>query len=77
MRAYRQVLSNKGSAGVGWHDRKRTERTPEKNRERSNRRLRQGRYLPQAILGVEIPKSNGKTQIRDSHGYRPAFTTSE
>jgi retron-type reverse transcriptase len=26
-------------------------------------RVRSGKYLPQAILGVEIPKGNGKTRL--------------
>jgi len=34
-----------------------------KNRERIETEIRQGKYLPQAILGVEIPKSNGKTRL--------------
>lgn len=34
-----------------------------KNRERIETEIRQGKYVPQAILGVEIPKSNGKTRL--------------
>lgn len=63
MRAYRQVVTNKGSSGVdGMTVRKLYEHLT-KNRERIESELRQGRYLPQAILGVEIPKSKGKTRL--------------
>lgn len=63
MSAYRKVLTNKGSAGIDgmpvgkllahWRD----------NRERVESEMRQGKYQPQAILGVEISKSNGKTRL--------------
>lgn len=33
------------------------------NRERIESALREGKYLPQAILGVEIPKSNGGERL--------------
>jgi len=63
MRAYRQVLSNKGSAGVDGMSVKDLYEHLTNNRERIELELRQGKYLPQAILGVEIPKSNGKTRL--------------
>jgi len=63
MRAYRQVLSNKGSAGVDGMTVKELYAYLTKNRERIESELRQGKYLPQAILGVEIPKSSGKTRL--------------
>jgi len=62
-RAYRQVVSNKGSAGVDGMSVKELYAYLTKNRERIESELRQGRYLPQPILGVEIPKSNGKTRL--------------
>ena len=63
MRAYRQVVSNKGSAGVdGMHVTELYHYLTD-NRERIESELRTGKYLPQAILGVEIPKSNGKTRL--------------
>ena len=34
-----------------------------KNREQIESGIRQGKYQPQAILGVEIPKSNGKVRL--------------
>ena len=63
MRAYRQVVSNKGSAGVDGMPVSELYHYLTDNRERIESELRQGKYLPQAILGVEIPKSNGKTRL--------------
>jgi group II intron reverse transcriptase/maturase len=62
-RAYRQVVKNKGSAGVDGMSVKELYDYLSKNRERIESELRKGTYLPQAILGVEIPKSNGKTRL--------------
>ena len=63
MRALNQVRQNKGSAGV--------DRMPvselydylTNNRESIEQSLLNGTYLPQPILGVEIPKSNGKVRL--------------
>jgi len=63
MRAYRQVVRNKGSAGVDGMSVKELYEYLSKNRNRIESELRNGKYLPQAILGVEIPKSNGKTRL--------------
>lgn len=63
MRAYRQVLSNKGSAGVDGMPVRELYKYLTNNREHIESELREGKYLPQAILGVEIPKSNGKTRL--------------
>ncbi len=63
MRAYRQVMSNKGSAGVDGMPVKELYAHLTKNREQLETAIREGKYLPQAILGVEIPKSNGKTRL--------------
>jgi RNA-directed DNA polymerase len=63
MRAYYQVLSNKGSAGVDGMQVKDLSEHLKNNREQIESEIRQGRYLPQAILGVKIPKSNGKTRL--------------
>jgi len=63
MRAYRQVRANKGSAGV---DGMRVEELYpylKENRDRILNEVRTGKYLPQAILGVEIPKANGKKRL--------------
>ena len=63
MKAYRQVLRNKGSAGVDGMSVKELYKHLTNNRERIESELRQGKYQPQAILGVEIPKSNGNTRL--------------
>jgi len=63
MKAYRQVVSNKGSAGVDGMPVKELYAYLTNNRLRIESELRQGNYLPQAIRGIEIPKSNGKTRL--------------
>lgn len=63
MRALQHVRSNKGSAGVDGRTVKELYAYLENNRERIETEVRQGKYLPQPILGVEIPKSNGKTRL--------------
>lgn len=63
LKAYAQVLANKGSAGV---DGMRVEKLAlhlEQNREAILSAIRKGSYLPQPILGVEIPKSNGRKRL--------------
>jgi len=62
-RAYQQVRANKGSAGVDGMTVQELYDYLNENRERIESEIRQGKYLPQAILGVEIPKSNGKTRL--------------
>jgi RNA-directed DNA polymerase len=61
--AYRQVLSNKGSAGVDGMTVQELYKYLSDNRERIESDICRGKYLPQAILGVAIPKSNGKTRL--------------
>ena len=63
MRAYRQVRSNKGSAGVDGMSVNELYDYLTNNRQRIESALRRGTYLPQAILGVSIPKSNGKSRL--------------
>ena len=63
MQAYRQVVSNKGSAGTDGMTVKELYLYLTNNKERIEAELRHGTYLPQAILGVEIPKSNGKMRL--------------
>ncbi len=63
MRAYRQVVSNKGSSGVDGMSVKELYVHLSKNREQIESDIRAGKYQPQSILGVEIPKSNGKTRL--------------
>lgn len=63
MRALRQVVSNKGSAGVDGMPVAALRAHLTTNRERIESALRRGTYRPQAILGVAIPKSSGKTRL--------------
>lgn len=62
-RAYRQLRQNDGSAGVDGMTVKELYAHLRKNREQIESDIRCNRYLPQAILGVEIPKGNGKTRL--------------
>lgn len=62
-KALEHVVANKGSAGV---DGVKTTQLKEVFPKRKNQLLQeitQGNYLPQPILGVEIPKGNGKTRL--------------
>jgi group II intron reverse transcriptase/maturase len=61
--AYKQVLQNKGSAGVDGMGVKELYACLKENREAIAVSIVTGRYLPQPILGVSIPKSNGKTRL--------------
>jgi RNA-directed DNA polymerase len=63
MLALRHVVSNKGSAGVDGMPVKELYNYLTNNRERIESELRQGKYLPQAIRGVEISKGNGKKRL--------------
>ncbi|MEK6482580.1 group II intron reverse transcriptase/maturase [Catalinimonas sp. 4WD22] len=62
-KAYLQVRANKGSAGV---DGMTVNDLPKFLKERQDKiatAVCNGKYLPQPILGVEIPKSNGKKRL--------------
>jgi RNA-directed DNA polymerase len=63
VKAYRQVLANKGSAGVDGMPVSKLSEHLEINRDRIVTAIANGSYLPQPILGVEIPKSNGKKRL--------------
>ena len=63
MRALRQVERNKGAAGVDGMKVEELYGHLQIQREGIKASIREGRYLPQAILGVEIPKSNGKKRL--------------
>jgi len=62
-KAYRQVVSNQGSAGVDSMPVSELLNHLNVNRNALATAVCNGSYLPQAILGVEIPKSNGKTRL--------------
>lgn len=57
------VVQNKGSAGVDGMTVKELTIFVKENRDKIATEMCNGKYLPQAILGVEIPKSNGKTRL--------------
>lgn len=61
--AYRQVRKNKGSAGVDDITVEQLEAVVRKDYPRIKEEILSGKYYPQPILGVEIPKSNGKTRM--------------
>ena len=61
--AYKQVLANKGSAGVDGMQVSELKPHIRKEREAIVLSIINGGYLPQPILGVNIPKSNGKTRL--------------
>ena len=63
LKACHQVVSNKGSAGVDGMTVTKLSDHWEENQQRIATSVCNGKYLPQAILGVEIPKSNEKTRL--------------
>ena len=61
--AIKQVVANQGSAGVDGMSVKALTSYMKSHRQDLATLVVSGHYLPQAILGVEIPKSNGKTRL--------------
>jgi len=61
--AYLKVYRNKGAAGVDGLSVQTLKSTLQVNRKRITQELECGAYQPLPILGVEIPKSNGKTRL--------------
>lgn len=61
--AYLQVVRNKGSSGVDGMRINQLKSFIDANRETIKSNMSKGAYLPQPILGVSIPKSNGKTRL--------------
>src|SRR5680860_563137 len=62
-KAYRQVVRNKGSAGVDGMQVTELFSYLESNRDRIATSILNHTYVPKPIKGVEIPKSNGKTRL--------------
>lgn len=62
-KAYRQVVRNKGSAGVDGMKVTELLSYLESNRDRIATSILNHTYVPKPIKGVEIPKSNGKTRL--------------
>jgi RNA-directed DNA polymerase len=63
LKAYTQVLANKGSSGVDGMPVEKLALHLEQNGDAIFTAARKGSYLPQPILGVEIPKSNGSKRL--------------
>jgi group II intron reverse transcriptase/maturase len=62
-KAYRQVVGNKGSAGVDGMKVTELLSYLESNRDRITISILNHTHVPKPIKGVEIPKSNGKTRL--------------
>ena len=61
--ACKEVVKNKGSWGVDKMGVEELKPYLDKNREGLSEQIRQGNYIPQPILGKEIPKRNGKKRL--------------
>ena len=61
--ALKQVIANKGSAGVDKMSVSELTETIRESKKHLYTSIREMEYLPQPILGVEIPKGNGKTRL--------------
>jgi len=62
-KAYKHVTFNRGSAGVDNVSTKELSTYMQTNWDRIKREISDGTYKPQAVLGVEIPKSNGGKRL--------------
>ncbi|WP_345740885.1 group II intron reverse transcriptase/maturase [Marinifilum flexuosum] len=63
LQAMYQVRKNHGSAGVDHMPVTKLSELMSVNRDELTEKVRSGKYLPQAILGVKIPKGNRKTRL--------------
>lgn len=63
MQAMHNVQRNHGSAGVDHMPVTKLSELLSIDREQLTEKVRSGKYLPQPILGVAIPKGNGKTRL--------------
>lgn len=63
LQAMRKVRKNNGSAGVDHMPVTNLSELLSMDKEELTAKVRGGKYLPQPILGVEIPKGNGKTRL--------------
>ena len=61
--ASREVIRNKGAAGIDKMSVKELKPYLDENREELTAMIRNCMYIPQAIRGKEIPKGNGKTRL--------------
>ena len=63
LQAMHQVQRNHGSAGVDHMPVTKLKELLGIDKEELKAKVRSGKYLPQPILGVEIPKGKGKTRL--------------
>lgn len=63
LQAMYKVQKNHGSAGVDYMPVTKLSELLSIDKEELTEKVLSGRYLPQPILGVEIPKGNGKTRL--------------
>src|SRR5690554_2595475 len=63
LQAMHQVQRNHGSAGVDHMPVTKLTELLSIDKEELTAKVRSGKYLPQPILGVEIPKGKGKTRL--------------
>jgi RNA-directed DNA polymerase len=63
LQAMYKVQKNHGSAGVDYMPVTKLSELMSIDKEELTEKVRSGKYLPQPILGVEIPKGNGKTRL--------------
>ncbi|WP_242203176.1 reverse transcriptase domain-containing protein [Aestuariivivens insulae] len=61
--AYRRVYANKGASGVDGKMVNDLLPDLQKHQKAYIQGIREGNYQPAPILGIEIPKSNGKTRL--------------
>ena len=61
--AYLQVYRNKGACGVDGKSVQTLKSILQVNGQQYIKQIEKGVYQPSPILGVEIPKSNGKTRL--------------
>jgi group II intron reverse transcriptase/maturase len=62
-RAYNHVISNKGSKGVDGVTTQELSVYMQENWDRIKQEIIEGKYRPQAVLGVEIPKTSGGKRL--------------
>jgi group II intron reverse transcriptase/maturase len=62
-KAYKQVVANKGSKGVDGVTTAQLQGYMQENWDRIKREIAIGHYQPQAVLGVEIPKTSGGKRL--------------
>jgi len=62
-KALQQVIANKGSAGIDGLKTTELKTYVQKHKEVLLETVKENQYLPQSILGVEIPKGGGKTRL--------------